>query len=228
LSSVGALVWNTVVHRIPALESHEENQDKSIDGKFADMGGNMDKQFAAVQSSLSTMDGRVQQQLNRMDLAIKGLKVKLARICNQQRISNPSTCNPDALVADVKSATQAQAQFFDSAQVTLDHGSVPVVMTPGLKEQLPTYTFASSYTFKASANNGDKAEMAKAILWSSAAADAHWHQSGNSVVVVFSNGTATFDLSSPTTTEHVGELVQSLNATTEALKTSPPVAAEKK
>jgi hypothetical protein len=218
-----ALIWNIIAYRVPELERHDLKQDQVIEGNNTATNANIDKQFTTLAGNLSAMEGRLHDQYSRMDLAIKGLKVNMARICNQRRISNPSTCSPDSLVADVKSQTQAVAQFFDSAKLTLDHGPTPVVETPGLKEQLPTYTFDNNWTFPAVASQkADKAEMAQAILWSSAAKDAHWHQAGNSLVVVFANGTASFDLSAPTSKEHVGELVQSLNTNTQALKESPP------
>ncbi len=222
-----AVMWNIFAQRVPALEEHDKRQDETIDKNFTAATASIDRQFDQLQGNLATMDGRLKDQFSRMDLSIKGLKVNMSRICNLRRISNSSTCNPDSLVADVKSATQAQAQFFDSAKLTLNHGPTPVVATPGLKEQLPTYTFTNNWTFPDVASpKADKAEMAQAILWSSAAQDAHWHQAGNSLVVVFANGMASFDLSAPNTKEHVGELIQSLNSNTQALKESPP--AEKK
>ena len=215
-----ALVWNTNVHRIPDLENREDRQDQALTARFAEMNKNLGEQFAGLRNDLSGMDGRYRERLNKMDLTVSGLKVNIARLCWYKR-PRTKICTPEAVVADVKNATQAQAQFFDSAKVTLTDGLSPSVMTPGLKELLPVYVRTDAY-----GQPTGKKELADMILWSSAADSAHWRQEGNTVKADFANGAAIFMLGNSATKEETQALVDSLNATVEALKASE--GAEKK
>jgi hypothetical protein len=198
-------------------DGRENRQDEAIKEKFAELSGNVDKQLASIRSD---MNG----QLGALGLSVQGLKANVLLLCGQRRPLS-TTCDVKALVAEVRKASQLQAQFLDTADVKLTAGIEPVVATEGLKAQLPTFVRSVSDNDPAKA---DKPAIANAILWSSAADSAQWRQVGTTLVVVFANGTASFALSQPTTKEHVGELVQSLNTTTEALKAVGGVAQEKK
>ena len=57
------------------------------------------------------------------------------------------------------------------------------------------------------------------MLWSAAAKSAHWSQEGDHVKVTFSNGDATFKFDPAMSEEHMMKFVDSLNTTTDALKT---------
>jgi hypothetical protein len=206
----GAVVWFTVMHQIPELAAREDKQDKAIDDKFAALGGSVDKQFTEMHTDVS-------DKLNSLGLKVNGLQTNVILLCGQKRPISRN-CDVKALVAEAKRASQIQAEYFASAEMKLTEGSTPMVADEGLKRQLPDYIPVSYMHADALPNSQKRSEFASQIIWSSAADSARWHQEGNSIVVVFANGRASFDLSGPTTKEHVGELVQSLNTTTEALK----------
>jgi hypothetical protein len=212
-----AFFWYTVGHQIPELEKREDKQDKAISDKFAEISGSVDKQF-------TSMRGDIHDQLSSLGLTVQGLRTNVILLCAQRRPLS-ANCDVKALVAEAKRSSQIQAEYFAAADVKLIEGSKPRVADEGLEKQLPGYAFAyTSTAHRAEA----KAQVASAILWSSAADSARWHQEGNKVVVVFANGMASFDLSAPGTKEQVGDLVQSLNATTNALKAAGSLTPEKK
>jgi hypothetical protein len=220
----GSLVWYTNVHQIPDLVSREDKQDKDLNGKFTEISGQVDKQFAAMRADLSAMDGRYQDRLKKMDLSIAGLKVNMTRVC-VQRHSLSKVCSPDALAADIKSATRAQAQFFDSAKVTLTAGAkVPQVTSQAVKAMLG---WTPDYAYVAESKSGQP-DLADVILWSSAADSAHWRQEGNTVKTDFANGAATLMLGESASKEEKQALVDSLNATVAAINAGSTKLPDKK
>src|SRR2546430_338920 len=58
-----ALMLVTQMYRLPDLDRREEQQNKALDAKFAEMSANMDKQFTAMHNDVNVMDGRVQDRL---------------------------------------------------------------------------------------------------------------------------------------------------------------------
>jgi hypothetical protein len=194
-----ALAWYTVMHRIPDLETREDRQDRAIDEKFTAINGTLDKQFASVR-------GDMHDQLTALNLAVTGLRTNVILLCGRTRPISAS-CDIKALVSEAKRASQIQAKYFAAANVNLTEGSKqPAVADDRLMQQLPGYIITTSYADPSAPAHSDKSNLANTILWSSAANSARWHQQGNSVVVVFENGSASFDLSSPGTKEHVGDL----------------------
>ena len=156
------------------------------------------------------LDGDVREQLKLMNLSLIGLRANVMRLCGQQR---PQLCKVEELVAEAKSVTRVQAEFFDAAKVSLRTGAQPAVASEGIAEQLPWVAWASIGYGKA-----DKAELANLILWSSAADSARWRREGNTVKADFANGVASFDVARPISNERMTELVNSLNATSAALQ----------
>jgi hypothetical protein len=203
------LMWTVLFYRVPALESREDRQDRMLERKFAELSGGVDKQLSEVRADMHS-------QLGALGLSVQGLKANVLLLCEQKR-PLAQYCDVKALVAEVKKASQLQAQYFDTADVRLTTGMEPILATASLRDQLPM--FIQNVSEINYAPNADRpTQIANAILWSSAAASAQWRQVGTTVVVAFANGTVSFDLAKPTTKEHVGDLVQSLKMTTEALK----------
>jgi hypothetical protein len=213
----GGVMWTVLFYRLPDLERREDRQDKMLETKFTELSGSMDKQLAAVRED-------IHGQLVTLGLSVQGLKANVLLLCEQKR-PLAQTCDVKALVAEVQKASQLQAQFFDTADVHLKTGVEPLLATASLKDQLPMFMYVSQAN---NATKADKPTIANAILWSSAADSAQWRQDGTTIVVAFANGTVRFDLAQPTTKEHVGDLVQSLNMSTEALKAAGSVAQERK
>jgi hypothetical protein len=220
-----AVVWNTVVHRIPDLEDHEKSQDQSINEKFAQINGNIDKQFSLMHTDLSEIDGRFQDRIKSLSLTVTGLKVNMIRLCGQKRTPNKA-CSPEALVAEAKHASDVQAQFFDAGNLQLTSGAQPTIADESLKSRLPaTYVFADVYTYPAQPKQVNKPDFANVIMWSSAANAAHWHREGNNIKVDFANGDVTFMMNDKTSKDEAEALVYSLNATVDALKSAHATAA---
>jgi len=217
---VAAFMYYTITYRIPAMETREDKQDQEIKQEFTTLNGSINQQFASIR-------GDVREQLAPIKLRVSNLSTNVLLLCGQRRPIS-KTCDVKALVEQVKAASQIQAEYFAAADMKLTEGSTPIVADEDLKRQLPDYIPVSYTHSGAQLNSQKRSEFASQIIWSSAADSARWHQEGNSIVVVFANGRASFNLSAPNTKEHVGALVQSLNANTEVLKAAGSIAPDKK
>lgn len=200
----------TIFYRVPDLEKRVEKMDSNTHDGMKTLSDDL-------RGQLQTMNGDLHEQLKTMGIALSGLKANVMLLCTQKH-SQSGACNMQTLIAEAKSASRIQAQLFDTASVTLTRGLAPIVASEDLLKGLPEITFGSAgitYTYP---SDEGKRDIGDVILWSSAAESAYWYQEGGEIKATFKNGDATFQLAPSTSKEHAVELVDSLNATAEALR----------
>jgi hypothetical protein len=203
-------------HRVPDLEKRTDRLDNDLHGQLTSLGTQLTSLQGDLRDQLKMVNGEVHDQLKAMSLSVAGLKINMARLCGRPQTK---PCSPEALVAEAKSVTRIQAQFFDTADLQITHGATPAVADARLVVWLPHTNTFDGFAY-ATPKKVDKPEFANVLMWSSAADAAHWHREGKNVKITFANGDATFMLQDRTSKEEADALVHSLNETVDALKSA--------
>lgn len=137
-------------------------------------------------------------------------------LCGPMRRPLLKGCTVKSPVTQAESVSRS-AEYLEAAKVQLTAGAHPQVASEELKEQLPQVSWGSAGV---TTYYPRSAKLSDVLLWSAAAKSAHWSQKDGNVKVSFENGGATFKVAPNTSEEHLTQLVDSLNATTEVLKAS--------
>jgi len=208
LIGVVVLLGYTLFFRVPDVEQHVASMN-------SDVHEHMNKMNEDLRDQLKAMNGDVHDQLSSMKLSLAGVRANVMLLCGQKR----QICDVRQLVAEAKSVTHVQAEFFGKGDLKLTAGATPAVTSKGVVEQLPTVSWGTQgVTTHDRVDKTDNPDLANVILWSSAADSARWHQEGNTVKVHFKNGDASFEMKHAVSKEHMKELIDSLNATSMALQ----------
>jgi hypothetical protein len=205
LGAVGLLGY-AVVYRLPDLE-------KRIDKLEANVHDDMKATRRDIQTQMTEVETDVHDQLKLVNLAVQGLRINLVRLCAKSR-SIDKDCDLKQVIAEIKPLAKAQAEFLVADSFTFTSGKEPVVVSNGLQQELPPVNaWAASRRI-------DNRELAKMVLWTSAADSAHWHTDGKVVTAEFLNGTAAFHLTKSLSVEESTKLLDSLNDTVVTLQRS--------
>lgn len=189
-----------LVHNIGALRADMKTMS---DGLHGDMKG---------------LSDHTQRQLDSMNATLLSVRTTVLHVC--EKPSMGKTCDTASLLTDAKGIAQIGAGFVDRGQVTLTAGAkTPQVTSSEVKGQLPVVSWATTGVTAFYPGGTTQPNLADGILWLSAADSARWRREGNTLKASFANGEATFDIA-PRYRAHATDMVESLNATTEAIKAS--------
>jgi hypothetical protein len=209
LAFLGSITFD-LKYRLPALEKSQSTTDAGLRNDMKAMSDDL-------HAHMKAMSDDVRDEMKSMDATLAGVKANMMLLCAGQRRPLAQTCDVRGLVADAKSVIGIQAQLVDGVEVNLRPGATaPQVSSQAVKEHLPAYTWSDTHAYPS--GKPGKADFATMMLWSSAADSAHWRQEGNTVRADFANGATTFRLGEKSSREQKQALVDSLNATAEALQ----------
>jgi hypothetical protein len=212
----------------------------SVQTRIEDLGKNQERFEDRAQKSLETlqskMDARYDQETEaerRQDSSFQSSIVELKTqvmmlLCGPMKRPLLKGCTVKSLVVQAKSVSKSQAEVLQSATVQLTKGDQPQVASEDVKDELPQVIWGTAGVTTYFPQNHPGARVSDILLWSAAAKSAHWSQEDGNVRATFVNGDAMFKVDPHMSKEHLTKLVESLNDTTEVLKTASSSAVEKK
>jgi len=198
---LGAWTYYTLEYRLPAIEQAQKDLKDDMRNGATDM-----------KSALKDFTAEMRDQVKALNVSIVGLRSTVSKLCDGRRLKNGG-CSPQEIYAQVKHASAVQAQLVNSAEVTLNAGATPEVESPVVLHALPQVTWGL-----AGVTTRYDSKFADVILWTNAAESSHWTEKGHTITANFTNGYAKFEVPDTVAKEHIKVLVDSLNASAQAMQ----------